>query len=341
MAQARTRAAPDNTRPIERADHPLVLGSYRIGTPAIEDFYELIKHCLENKITGALIYGPSRIGKTRAIEYLRLLMAEKHPKVTTYHVQAEHKPKHAEGPFFTSLLEAVGCPEPDRGSNAAKRLKLIGKIKDACMRNSSASVCMFIDETQRLGENEYEWLRDVHDQLDRIQIKLYTFLVGQEELHAVKTAFQQARKTQIVARLMVEELRFHGLRNAVDTATCLHSYDTTCFPRGTAWSFTRFFVPNAVSIGFKLADDAQLLWDAFQDLHNKHSLPGELEIPMESFARAVEIMLKRSMELDGVNQRPDPELWSVAVQACGYVQARQAVSTTISPENRTRVAAMA
>jgi len=62
---------------------------------------------------------------------------------------------------------------------------------------------------------------------------------------------------------------------------------------------------------------------------------------MESFARAVEIMLKRSMELDGVNQRPDPELWSVAVQACGYVQARQAVSTTISPEKRTRVAAMA
>jgi hypothetical protein len=48
-----------------------VLGNYRIGTPAIEDFYELIKLCLENKITGALIYGPSRIGKTRAIEYLR------------------------------------------------------------------------------------------------------------------------------------------------------------------------------------------------------------------------------------------------------------------------------
>jgi len=43
----------------------------------------------------------------------------------------------------------------------------IGKIKDACVRNSSGSVCMFIDETQRLGENEYneyEWLRDVSGQ---------------------------------------------------------------------------------------------------------------------------------------------------------------------------------
>ena len=74
-------------------------------------------------------------------------------------MQAEHKPKHAEGPFFTSLLEAVGCPDPDRGSNPSKRLKLSGRIKDACARNGSGLVVMLFDEAQRYGENEYEWLR--------------------------------------------------------------------------------------------------------------------------------------------------------------------------------------
>ena len=279
----------------------------------------------DDKNTGALIYGPSRIGKTRAIEYLRLAMAQNFAKVTTYHVQAEHKPKHAEGPFFTSLLEAVGCPEPDKGSNPSKRLKLIDRIKDACARNGSGVVAMFFDEAQRYGENEYEWLRDVHDHLDRINIRLFTFLIGQEELHAVKTAFQQARKTQIVARLMVEELRFHGLRDPADTATCLDSYDTTCFPRGTDWTFTRFFIPNAVRSGYRLAHDAQLLWNAFEEVHNKNGLPGELEIPMESFARAVEIMLKSCWDADAKNERPDQGRWVAAVKACGYVQARLAV----------------
>jgi midasin (ATPase involved in ribosome maturation) len=94
-------------RPIDRADHPIESGNYRIGTPAIEAAYTLIKQCLSHRITGALIYGPSRIGKTRAIEYLRLLMAQQNPKVTTYHVQAEHKPKHAEGPFFTRSLSGL------------------------------------------------------------------------------------------------------------------------------------------------------------------------------------------------------------------------------------------
>lgn len=54
----------------------------------------------------------------------------------------------------------------------------------------------------------------------RIGCRLFTFLVGQQE-PAVKTALQQAHKTQIVARPMVEELAFFGIRNVRDVATCL------------------------------------------------------------------------------------------------------------------------
>lgn len=48
-----------------------------------------------------------------------------------------------------------------------------------------------------------------------------SFLVGQEDLLAQKTALQVAGKTQIVARLMVEEFAFCGIRNGEDVATCL------------------------------------------------------------------------------------------------------------------------
>jgi hypothetical protein len=316
-------------RPVDSARHPIETGNYRIATPAIQAFYELIGRCLRYRITGALSYGPPRIGKTRAIEYLRLLLAETHPKVTTYHAQAEHKPRHAEGPFFTNLLEAVGYPEPDTGSNSSKRMRLINKIKEACSRNGSGTVILFCDEAQRYDENEYEWLRDVHDHLDRISIQLFTFLVGQQELLAVKTALQRARKTQIVARLMVEELAFHGVRNVSEVATCLAGYDQTNFPRGSDWSFTRFYVRQAVVGGYQLNHDAPLLWNAFETLHNKHGLPGDLEIPMESFARAVEIVLKESELRDASGYRPDPALWNLAVRSCGYVQARQAVSAEL------------
>ncbi|HZH06914.1 MAG TPA: ATP-binding protein [Lautropia sp.] len=326
---ASTIASGTASRPLDPALHPIETGGYRIATPAIQAFSDLINRCLRYRITGALTYGPSRIGKTRAIEYLRLLLAQTQPKITTYHAQAEHKPRHAEGPFLANLLEAVGYPDPVGGTNPAKRMRLVNKIKEACTRNGSGTVVLFCDEAQRYDENEYEWLRDVHDHLDRLQIRLFTFLVGQQELLAVKMALQHARKTQIVARLMVEELAFFGIRNVREVATCLDGYDQTNFPRASDWSFTRFYVPQAVAAGYRLAHDAGLLWSAFERLHYRHGLPGPLEIPMESFTRAVEIVLKDSEVRDGADYRPEAALWDMAVRSCGYIQSRQAVSAEL------------
>lgn len=317
-------------RPIAPDLHPLATGNYRIATPAIQEFYELVTRCLRYRTTGALIYGPSRIGKTRAIEYVRLLLAENHPKITTYHAQAEHKPRHAEGPFFSNLLEAVGYPDPDKGGNSTKRLRLINKIKEACAKAGSGTVILFCDEAQRYDDNEYEWLRDVHDHLDRMQIKMFTFLVGQQDLLAVKISMQHAGKTQIVARLMVDELAFFGIRNANDVATCLTGYGHTTFPCGTDWTFTRFYVQQAVDAGYRLLDDAQTLWDAFVKIHHKAGLAGTLEIPMESFTRAVEIVLKESALQDAPAYRPSADLWTQAVRSSGYVQTRVATTGILS-----------
>ena len=317
---------PSDARPIDISLHPIELGNYRIGTPAIQTFYDLVTRCLRYSITGALAYGPSRIGKTRAIEYLRLLLSEHYPKVTTYHAQAEHKPRHAEGPFFANLLEAVGYPNPDAGTNPKKRLQLILKIREACGRNGSGTVVLFCDEAQRYDEDEYEWLRDVHDALDRVQSHLYPFLVGQQELLSVKTAFQRARKTQIVARLMVEELAFFGIRNVQEVATCLSGYDRTAHPRGSDWSFTRFYLPRTWAAGYRLHEDAEIVWSAFDEIHHKHGLPEEMQIPMESFTRAVEIVLKDSLLRDAAGARPTTDLWRMAVRSCGYIQSRLAVS---------------
>ena len=232
------------------------------------------------------------------IGYLRLLLARDLPKITSYHALCEHEPRYAEGPFFVNLLEAVGDHNPNAGAGSAKRMRLTLRIREAAARAGSGTVLLFCDEAQRYNENEYEWLCDVHDALDRQQIKLFTFLVGQQELLSQKTAMQIAGKTQIVARLMVEELSFYGIRNVDDVATCLNGYDQTAYPETSDWSFTRFYLPQAFDAGYRLLDDAGELWRAFEAAHHKASLPGHLEIPMESFVRAVEIVLKDS-ELTG------------------------------------------
>ena len=112
-------------------------------------------------------------------------------------------------------------------------------------------------------------------------------------------------------------------------ATCLQGYDTTCYPRASDWSFTRFYLPHAFAAGYRLIDDAQGLWQVFEALHHKCGLPGPLEIPMESFTRAVEIVLKDGMGQSDLTYRPTMQNWQQAVRACGYIQSRQATSQSL------------
>ncbi len=107
----------------------------------------------------------------------------------------------------------------------------------------------------------------------------------------------------------------------------VHSrYDRTEYPRGSDWNFTRFYLPQASSAGYRLHEDAQTMWTAFGEVHHKHSLPEKMQIPMESFTRAVEIVLKESWVRDGPDYRPTADLWRMAVRSCGYIQGCQAVS---------------
>jgi hypothetical protein len=101
------------------------------------------------RVMGVLIYGLSCIGKTRAIEYVRLLIACNYPRMTSYHAQCEHKPRHAEGPFFANLLEAVGDPDPNAGSNTSRRMRPALRIREAAVRAGSGAVLLFCDEAQR------------------------------------------------------------------------------------------------------------------------------------------------------------------------------------------------
>jgi hypothetical protein len=78
---------------------------------------------------------------------------------------------------------------------------------------------------------------------------------------------------------------------------------------------TRFYVPQAFDAGYRPANDAHVLWRAFEEAHNKARLPGRLEIPMESFVRAVEIVLKESELRDDAHYRPDPTMWTLRVVA--------------------------
>lgn len=142
---------------------------------------------------------------------------------------------------------------------------------------------------------------------------MITLLVGQPQLLNQKSAFRMGRQTQIVSRFMIDEMQFRGLISADDLATCLAGYDEACFPEKSDWSYTRF----------RLVNQATLLWSAFLDAHETARFEYALEVPMQCFARSVEIALQENAEHDNYDFTLTPAMWRHAVAECNFVSAQE------------------
>ena len=284
-------------RPIPPEDHPVKLRRYLLPTESIGYIYAMVTKVIDRRDTGLIVYGNPRYGKTSAIHYCKKMLTMEFPDVPVRIFSVGKDINANEGKFFTLFLAAVKHAETG-GTVADKRIRLANYIIDAGSQTARRIFVLFIDEAQKLSEIHYEWLRDIYDQAEMEGVTLLVVLVGQLELHAQKETYVKRKKAAIVSRFMIFEMRFHGVRSYEDFAACLGCYDTFVFPLSSEWSFTRYFMPVAYESGFRLGDNARVLWDTFQNLNEELQITSALEIPMKYFTKSVEILLCEHPECD-------------------------------------------
>ncbi len=310
-------------RPIK--NHPLVRKNYVVPTAFIDAFYERVRKCIAYGMTGSMLYGHPRFGKTSAIRYVMNMLKQEYPQVVALSFQCLASKLRSEAAFFSHLLEAAGHAQAHAGTTSRKRSRLIHKLLEFVEKSGEHLLILFADEAQRLDVQEYEWVRDVYDELDRHGVKVLVFLIGQSDLRNQKNALQEARQTQIVGRFMTHEIPFRGLLSVDDVATCLSGYDESCFPPSSDWTYTRFFLPRAYADGFRLVEQATPVWQAFVEAHEGARLSSEMELPMKYFTQAVEIALIQNTEHDSTEMRLSPTIWRDAVLQSDYVSAQESM----------------
>ena len=312
-------------RPISIREHPIAKKTYIVPTPSIDELVTRVKKIVRLRTPGAIIYALPRFGKTYGIRYVINELRADYPNAVCISFGCLKKKYSSEDSFFSNLLAAAGHRGAAPGSVVKKRARLTERIVELVDRSEHNWVVFFADEAQRLESLEYNWLHDVHNELERKGIRMITMLVGQPQLLNRKTSFIQAKETQIVLRFMLHEMRFDGIRSPEDMATCLAGYDFACYPEGTDWTYTRFYYPHAVANGMKLENQAGALWDAFLEAHTAAGFGFAMEIPMQFFAHAVEIALEENSEHDTGDFEFSAAMWQAAVEDCSYVVAQQAL----------------
>lgn len=322
---------PEFSRPVPIETHPVSMQKYIVPTPSINELYLRVKKCIKLRVPGAIVYAMSRYGKTYAARYVAISLKTDFPHLVTFTFSCHKKKTPNEASFFSNLLRAVGHERPESGLAYQKRIRLLNKLLELLVASKQNLLVVFADEAQKLQIEEYEWLRDVHDELEARGYRMITFLIGQPQLKNQKTALKEARQTQIVGRFMIDDIEFHGVCSAEDAASCLLGYDTACYPSDSDWSFTRFFLPQAWANGVRLADQAPHLWQQFEDAHDEAGFRTALEVPMTYFARSVEIALTE-IGKDCADFTFTPAIWHQAVAESRFSVAEEELLLNIEPD---------
>lgn len=303
--------------------HPIESHKYRIFTRAIHHFFKTVREWIEMGAPGGMIYGKPRHGKTTAIACVETLLVEAIgvglPILTVCCRDHQHP---SEGAFFEDLLKDVGHALYNTGKTSAKRHRLTEYLTEVVEKSGQDRLILFFDEAQKLHEQHYKWLIDLHNELERRGTALIILLVGQEELLHQFSAFQMAKKNQIIGRFMVRQLRFSGIMNVEDMGKCLVNYDTGSeYPPQSGYSFTRYYFPAAFESNLRLKNYAPMVWQAFREVREERQLPLTREIPMQYFCRTVEYVLTRFGSLEELSADLSLAQWKDAIEHSGYADA--------------------
>ncbi|WP_409362680.1 ATP-binding protein [Bacillus safensis] len=307
---------------VSKGSHPVENGRYLIATNEIDRLYDSICHWINNRAPGAIVYGRPRLGKSKAIEYIRkILTSEFDMMLPVYKILCRHYKNANEGIFFEDILKDIGHNLPFNGKANIKRDRLSRFLIEQGEKSRQHRVILFLDEAHRLQELHYGWLMDIYNELDFAGVHLTVILVGQNELLYQRTAFIRAKKAQLIGRFMVHEYEFTGIKNLKDLKPCLSGYDNESeYPIGSGWSYARYFFPTAFNEGYRLNQCAEDLMEVFTELRRKAGLTKPVEIPMQYLTLTIEYAL-RKFGANGENlEWLSKAHWEEAITRSGYVE---------------------
>jgi hypothetical protein len=307
---------------IEQGSHPVLANKYLIDTLEINAVKDKILGWANQKLPGAIIYGDTRLGKTRCIEYVEKLIQydlKDQFQVFRYNCQKFNN-KPSEDNFFKFFLRDVGHLLYESGTASAKRDRLFKYLLSEGKMSTRKHILLFLDDAQRLNNIEYEWLMDIFNELDRYGITLTSILIGQLELKHRRDSFIFSDMRQIVGRFMTHEYNFRGIKDISSLEYLLAGFDySTEYPESSNWCYTRYFFPKGFAFGNRLENFTEQLWGLFINLNEKAGIRKPLEIPMHHIIVMVNMIFRKYGYHGEGLEWPNMNHWKESIQESGYL----------------------
>lgn len=314
--------------------HPLVTREYSLFTPAIAKMVEIVAHWLDEQVDGATLFGPSRFGKSSAVDHwLQSLLSERFgghvPLVIWSHTSCGGA--SSVGQFHAHLLLASRHPLAKAIRSPLERQHmLIERWTALASQDGGRFLVLVIDEAQGMTQREWLWLVELHSLLEKDHIRLCVISIASLQFFDEPIGLALSGGAHVAARFMLCAKPFHGVCGAQELKFVLSGYDEgTEWPQGSGRSFTAGLAPEAWAAGFRMAEQAEGLFQAMQDdLPTKYA--GPLEFPMKTVAQCARHALLRIAGGANPSDVTSPASWRDIVAGTDHRALMAIVSASVS-----------
>ena len=278
-------------------DHPLVTRDYSLYTPPIERMVDQLASWIDNQVEGATIYGPSRFGKSSAVDHwVQTLLSQRYksavPMVVWSHTDAGGA--NSIGRFYACLLHASNHPlAKATRSPLSRQHMLMERWHSLAVRGGGRFLVLIIDEAQGMSQREWMWLVELHSLLEKERLRLCVFSIASLQFFEEPMGLAMVGGAHVAARFMLASERFHGIEGLDELACVMVGYDqATEWPPHSGTSFTEGVAAAAWAEGFRMEDHADKLHQALvEGLPTNYA--GPPEFPMKSIAHCCRHILLR------------------------------------------------
>ena len=251
-------------------NHPVVTRDYSLFTPAISEMVNTVARWIDDQVDGATVYGPSRFGKSSAVDHwLQALLSRRSgghiPMVVWSHTDSGSST--SVGRFHSHLLHASRHPLAKAACSPIDRQHmLIERWAELASQGGGRFLVLVIDEAQGMTQREWLWLVELHSLLEKERIRLCVFSIASLQVFDEPVGMALSGGAHVAARFMLASEPFPGIRDVDELRFVLSGYDEgTEWPKRSGISFSAGLAPKAWAAGFRMAAHAEGLMQAMVD----------------------------------------------------------------------------
>jgi hypothetical protein len=312
-------------------DHPAFDPQTVLITAPIAELYQTVRHILLVRETGCCFTAQSGVGKTRALILLEHLLRERMPELIVIRHSTWNQQVASIRAFFKHFLTAVGHPEL-RGETFDLRHRLVCRLIDLARVSQLPFVVLLIDEANAMRLEDFLFLKDIYNDLDREGVGLVTVMMGQDpEFSDVIAHLREKGKSDLVSRFARRRRQFRAFSRKEDVAGVFRQYDAAIWPPGGPQTWTQFFMPEAWQAGFRLENETTAFMEAVKACSNQPA--SKIGFPARQFFTAIRQYLVLQQHRDAPGELPGPEAWEEALE---YALLADAMSEMKSETSRVR-----